>query len=409
MSPINIKSGLRVEDYVYKKIQVVEFTGSLTEQNLMPVREELVSKFPNFLEYVAFDMSKVPFISIDTLRELIELNKKLKMLNKVVFLIRLHKPVYKFLSTTPITTIFKILENEEQVFQTYLADKNLTEDDVEIFSAGNKLNKWYNKIQQLLLEIKEDSDPLLKNNFIPEDVNNNLTVVIVSRNIALGRSLIELAAKYKLTPVLSSFEQIMDVIGKADNLCGYIIDGYEELDHLSRVINKIRNTETDFCKSLLPILVSLKLKTLGIERIPKLNEMIYYIVDDSVDREAKSIKKIRNLYENIDKVVIYITPNIKFELTTEICTFYFYNVISPNDAEIFEAFVDDEFVANLLKDMFTINFNHYDCKEADSLFISVLHKLSETYEQSVHFMTKADTPLNKAIRELPIELNVNIL
>ncbi len=408
MSPLNIKSGLKIEDYIYKKIQVVEFTGSLTEQNILPIKNELISRFSKFSEYVAFDLGKVPFISIDTLKELIDLNKRLKQLNKKVFLIKLHKPVYKFLSATPITTLFKINENEEQVFQEYLSDKNLTEDDVEIFSPGNKLNKWYNQIQKLLLEIKE-SDSMLKNNFIPEDVNNNLTVIIISRNIALGRSLTEIAAKYKLSPILIQFEQLMDTIGKVDNLCGYIIEGYSELDQLNKVITKIRNTETDFCKSLLPILVSLKLKSMETERIPKLNEMIYYTVDDSVDSEAKAIKKIRNLYENIDKVVIYITSNIKFELTTEICTFYFYNQINAEDAEVFDAFVVDEFIVNLFKDMFTINFNHYDCSDADSLFMTTLQNLSEQYEQCVHFMTKSETPLNKAIKQIPVELNINVL
>ncbi|MBP7653492.1 STAS domain-containing protein [Candidatus Dependentiae bacterium] len=408
MAEITIKSGLNIDDYCYKKITVVEFTGSITEQNLYPIKETLISKFNTFCEYVAFDLAKVPFISTETFKELIDLNKKLRMLNKKIYLTHLQKPVFKFLSNTAIMNIFKICENEEQVFQEYCAEKNVSEDDIEVFSPGNKLNKWYNKIQKILLDLKEQSGSA-KFNFIPEDANNNLSVIIISRSLVLGRGLNEIAGKYKLTPYSIGYDSIQDTIGKAENLAGYIIDGYGEFNQISSIITKIRNAESDFCKSLLPVMVSLRNNMLEANKIMKLNEMIYYIVDDSIDRESKIIKKIRNLYENIDKVVIYLTLSVKFEITTEICNFVFTNKVSTEDAELFDAFLSDDFVNNLLKDMFTINFNYYDCKEADDLFFTTIENISKKYEQCVHFITKQDCQLNSGLKNIPFELNVNVL
>ncbi|HPN31697.1 MAG TPA: STAS domain-containing protein [bacterium] len=407
MAEITIKSGLHIDDYCYKKITVIEFTGSITEQNLTPLKDSLIAKFNSYCEYVAFDLAKVPFISTETFKELIELNKKLRMLNKKIYLTHLQKPVFKFLSGTAILNIFKICENEEQVFQEYCADKNVSEEDVEVFSPGNKLNKWYNKIQKILLDLKEQQTS--KFNFIPEDANNNLSVIIISRSMVLGRGLNEIASKYRLTPHSINFDAIQDAVGKSENLAGYIIDGYGEFNQISAIITKIRNAEGDFCKSLLPIIVSLKNNMLEANKIMKLNDMIYYIVDDSTDRESKIIKKIRNLYENIDKVVIYLTLSVKFEITTEICNFVFTNKISVEDAEIFDAFLSDSFVLNLLKDMFTINFNYYDCKEADALFFTTVENISRKYEQCVHFITRQDCQLNAGLKAIPLDLNVNVL
>ena len=407
MAQLTIKSGLKVEDYSYKKITILEFTGSITEQNLFPIKAELMAKFPAHNEYIAFDLCKVPFISVETLKEIIELNKRLKSLNKKVFLIKLQKAVHKFLSGTAVAEMFAILENEEQVFQHYLADKNLKEEDIEIFSSGNKLNKWYNKIQDILMDLKsvEKSSQI----FVNEDFNQDFSVVLISNNIVIGRGLNEVALNYKMNPHLISIENVSNIIGKTENLAGYIVDGFKELEEIKLIINKIRNAESDYCKSVLPILISSKAKLLESKAIMKLHEMIYTIVEDSADREAKIIKKSRNLYENIDKVIVYPSLNIKFEITTEICNFYFTGDLSSEDCEMFDAFLLDEFVVDLFTKMFTINFNFYDCKSADSLFFTSLQNISEKFEQCVHFISKADTQINRGIKKIPMELNINVL
>jgi len=407
MANISIKSGLKVEDYNYKKISIVEFTGSLTEQNLYPIKEDLLKKFKTMNEYVAFDLAKVPFISMETLKELIDLNKFLMQHNKKVFLTKLQKQVNKFLSNSALANLFKIYENEEQVFQTYLSDKGLKEEDIEVFSSANKLNQWYNKIQSILSELKDKSS--FKLNLIPETADAHLSVIIISRNKALGRGLNDAVREYKLTPHLISIEQIQEKIGIIDNLAGYIIDDFTEFDEIQKVITKVRNAESDFCKSMLPALICFKTKIFDMQKLVKISDMVYFIVDDSIDRESAIIKKIRNLYENIDKVIIYLTLNIRFELTTEICNFIFIDKISAEDAELFDAFVTDEFVQNLFQNMFTINFNYYDAKEADDLFFTTIHNLSEKFEQCVHFINKMDNNINRGIKNTTIPLNINVL
>ncbi len=408
MSIVTIKSGLKVEDFVYKKISIVEFTGSLTEQNIFPIKKDLIAKFPGYSEYVAFNLAKVPFISVETLKELIDLNKLLKLINKKIFIIKLQKPVYKFLSGTAIAELFTILENEEQVFQQYLTDKNLREDEVDIFSSCNKLSKWYNNIQNILVELKS-SDNDSKINYVSEDLNQNLSVIIVSNNIVIGRGLNDVAREYKMEPHLVSIENLSNVISKTDNLAGYIIDGFKELEEIKLIIMKIRNAESDYCKSMLPIIISSTAKLLESKIIMRLHEMIYTVIEDGEDREPKIIKKIRNLYENIDKVIVYLTLNIKFEITTEICNFYFTGNISADDAEIFDAFLLDDFVINLFKEMFTVNFNYYDCLTADSLFFTTIHNISEKFDYCVHFINKRNSQVNMGIKNTSLELNINVL
>jgi len=212
-----------------------------------------------------------------------------------------------------------------------------------------------------------------------------------------------------MEPHLVSIENLSNVISKTDNLAGYIIDGFKELEEIKLIIMKIRNAESDYCKSMLPIIISSTAKLLESKIIMRLHEMIYTVIEDGEDREPKIIKKIRNLYENIDKVIVYLTLNIKFEITTEICNFYFTGNISADDAEIFDAFLLDDFVINLFKEMFTVNFNYYDCLTADSLFFTTIHNISEKFDYCVHFINKRNSQVNMGIKNTSLELNINVL